>query len=363
MPVMRFLRAFAVVALLLALAGAAGVMIALRWVSAPLPVTAPLDFEVPPGTSLRAVAGDLRERGALVHPERFEWYARLRGEAGGIVAGPYRVAPGDTPRTLLRRLVSGTVRTARLTLPEGLTTREMLARVQAHPDVRSTLPPDDPGALLATVGSDLPSPEGRLFPDTYVFPAGTADVTLVRQAWARMERELASAWETRAVGLPLDGPDALLVLASIVEKETGWAPDRPRVAAVLVRRLERDMRLQSDPTVIYGLGTAFDGDLRRGDLRRDSPWNTYTRRGLPPTPIAAPGAAALRAAAHPADIDALYFVARGDGRSVFSATLAEHRAAVERYQIAPARQRRREEDPRARGPEGRSRERNRSGGG
>ncbi|MBS1199478.1 MAG: hypothetical protein H6R27_156 [Proteobacteria bacterium] len=288
---------------------------------------------VEPGSALRTVAVRLADQGLLEHPGSWVRLARRQGVAGQIRAGEFEVAPGATPRSLLEQIVSGRVLLHALTIPEGWTFREALSAIQQHPAIRPVLRgPGDP-ALRETLGLGERSVEGMLFPDTYRFPRGTRDVDLLRQAHARLERELAAAWEARLDDLPFDSPYEALILASIIEKETGAPDERPLIAGVFANRLRLGMRLQTDPTVIYGLGDTFDGNLRRADLDRDTPYNTYTRAGLPPTPIALPGREALRAAAAPADTEALYFVAtgRGDGRHLFARTLAEHNGNVARY--------------------------------
>ena len=236
--------------------------------------------------------------------------------------------------------MAGRVRLHALTIVEGWTVQELLAAVRAHPAIRQTLTADSPESLAAELGLARPHAEGLFFPDTYRFARGTSDVEVLRQAQALMQKKLASAWARRAPDLPLNDPYEALILASIVERETALDRERPLIAGVFLRRLRRGMRLQTDPTVIYGLGSTFDGDLRRRDLRSDTPYNSYTRAGLPPTPIALPGEASLLAAVQPAPGEALYFVATGlpDGSHVFSATLAEHEAAVARY-LARLRQR------------------------
>lgn len=293
----------------------------------------PRDFVVVPGSSLQAVAAGLAAAELLDHPSSWVREARREGLAGRIRAGEYRVMPGSTPRQLLDMMVAGRVHLHALTVPEGWTYRQALAAVQAHPAVTSELADPADEELAALLGFAPAHPEGWFYPDTYVFPRGTTDVELLRQAHGRMREELGVAWQDREPGLPLADPYAALILASLIEKETGAADERPLIGGVFVNRLRRGMRLQTDPSVIYGLGEAFDGDLRRADLMRDTPYNTYTRGGLPPTPIALPGRAALQAAVRPAATDALYFVATGigDGRHRFAATLSQHNDNVARY--------------------------------
>jgi len=304
-----------------------------RALTTPLPHAEPVDYAVEPGASLRQVALELGERGLLSRPEALVLHARWLGVAGNIQAGEYRIPPGTTPGQLLEMFVSGQVVQHSLTLVEGWTFREVMAAVREHPQLVHTLGDADPEEIMAHIGAPGVHPEGRFYPDTYHFPRGTTDVEFLRRAYQTMEERLQAEWAERAEGLPYENPDETLVMASIVEKETAVAEERARIAGVFVRRLQRGMRLETDPTVIYGMGADFDGDLRRDDLRRDTPYNTYLRKGLPPTPIAMPGGASIHAALHPAPGDALFFVARGDGTHHFSSTYREHRRAVARYQL------------------------------
>ncbi|WP_440995440.1 endolytic transglycosylase MltG [Arhodomonas sp. SL1] len=294
-------------------------------------------IEVPPGSSLRATAKELARRGYLDSPWPLRLYSRYTGDAGRIQAGEYRIEPGMTAVALLGRMRRGEVVQHRLTIVEGWSVDDLLGAVASHEALEQTLPPDDPAALMEALGHPERHPEGRFLPETYRFPRGTTDVALLRRAYRAMEQALIEEWEERAEGLPLDSPEEALILASIIEKETGRADERRRIAGVFTRRLERGMRLQTDPTVIYGLGDAFDGDLRRVDLRTDTPYNTYIRDGLPPTPIALPGRASLHAAVHPEEGSALYFVADGRGGHVFSDTLEAHNRAVREYQLDGSR--------------------------
>jgi len=288
---------------------------------------------ISPGSSLQAVARSLAGQGLLEHPESFVRQARREQLAARIRAGEYRVEPGTTPRQMLDMFVAGRVWLHAVTLPEGWTFRQALEAIRGNPDVTATATAANPQSLLVALGLEGRSPEGMLFPDTYLFPRGTTDVEILRQARERLDRELQAAWAERQPDLPLDGPYQALILASIVEKETAVPDERPMIAGVFVNRLRLGMRLQTDPTVIYGLGDSFDGNLRRADLARDTPYNTYTRTGLPPTPIALAGRGALRAAVQPLDTEALYFVATGlgDGRHRFARTLREHNDNVARY--------------------------------
>ncbi len=300
-------------------------------------------LDVPPGSSVKAVARRLADDGILACPRSFEFQARIAGQATRIQSGEYELKAATTPGRLLDQLVSGRVRLHSLTIVEGWTVYQLLDALRRNPQISHELHSDGPVELARELQLDLPHAEGLFFPDTYRFPKGTRDIDLLRQAYEQMQQRLDAAWRGRQAGLPLKTPYEALILASIVERETALDSERAMIAGVFIRRLQRNMRLQTDPTVIYGLGMAFDGNLTRADLESDTPYNTYTRRGLPPTPIALPGQASLEAAVHPASGDALYFVASGkpDGSHVFSATLEEHNAAVARYLAESRRQRQR----------------------
>lgn len=292
-----------------------------------------LHFIVEPGMSVRAIADDLHQHGVLEHPRYFAWMARAQGVADHIKTGEYRIARGITPPQLLKQFVSGKVIQYSLTLVDGWTFREVMDAVAHDPVLVHTLKGLSDAAIMRRLGWPGEYPEGRFYPDTYHFPRGTTDVAFLQRAYRTMQRHLKREWAHRAVGLSLKTPYDALILASIIEKETALPSERRRIAGVFIRRLAKRMRLQTDPTVIYGMGTQYHGDLTRADLRRDTPYNTYRHRGLPPTPIAMPGLPALRAALHPAPGKALYFVARGDGSHQFSDTLKEHDRAVIKYQI------------------------------
>jgi UPF0755 protein len=308
-----------------------------RFKSTPLALAEePRLLDVPSGTSLRALTEKLTREGVLAHPYFLGALAHLRGDAARIKAGEYELAAGITPPQLLDLLVSGRVVQRAVTLVEGWTVAEAMGSIAADERLTATLADKSPEALMAALGHPELHPEGRFFPDTYYFEKGASDLDILRRAYQTMESVLDEEWADRGENLPLETPYQALILASIVEKETGLASERADIAGVFVRRLEKGMKLQTDPTVIYGLGASFDGDLRRSDLRSETPYNTYVHRGLPPTPIALPGRAAIRAALHPSDGDSLYFVAKGDGSHVFSATLAEHNRAVRRYQLGEA---------------------------
>jgi UPF0755 protein len=303
-----------------------------RFLQAPLSgIDAPVQYDVTPGGGLITVARELEGLGHLERPRYLIWHARLRGRADSIQAGEYLLTPGMTPAELLRMLETGDVIRYALTIPEGWTFRQMLQAIRGHDKVRQTLGDADDDAVMAAIGAPGEHPEGRFFPDTYHFVAGTPDITLLRRAYQAMEQQLAQEWEQRSVGLPFETPYEALILASIIEKETGAPEERHRIAGVFIRRLETNMRLQTDPTVIYGLGDQYGGRITRNNLRTDTPYNTYTRHGLPPTPIALPGAASLHAALHPEPGEELFFVSRGDGTHYFSVTHDEHQRAVRKY--------------------------------
>ncbi|MDX1569239.1 MAG: endolytic transglycosylase MltG [Xanthomonadales bacterium] len=284
------------------------------------------------GTSYRAMVRDLAERGVLEDGWRWRLLGVLDPRTRRLQAGEYALAPDLTPSELLALLEAGAVVLHRFTIVEGWNFATLRATLLEHPDVEPDLGDLDGAALMASLGSDQSHPEGWFLPETYRFPRGTRATVILQRAHDAMRKALEEAWAGRATGLPLDSPYEALILASIIEKETAVPEERGEIAGVFVRRLERGMRLQTDPTVIYGIGPAFDGNLRRRDLRADTPYNTYTRHGLPPTPIALPGRASLEAAVNPAPGETLYFVSRGDGSHEFSVTYAEHERAVDRYQ-------------------------------
>jgi conserved hypothetical protein, YceG family len=286
------------------------------------------------GDTFRRVLARLREAGVREgHDLEWQLLARELGADARIQVGEYALAPGITPRVLLGHMRDGKVITYRFTIVEGWNIRELRAALAKASPLVQTIGGLDDAALMARLGREGVHPEGRFLPETYVYTRGDSDLDILRRAADALDRELAAAWEARAPDLPLKTPEEALILASIIEKETGVPGERPLIAGVFVRRLKLGMRLQTDPTVIYGMGSAYTGNIRRVDLLTDTPYNTYTRDGLPPTPIAMPGRDAIRAATNPAPGDALYFVAVGDGsgRHVFSRTLEEHNAAVRRY--------------------------------
>jgi len=305
-----------------------------RWLQSPIEgLVAPAVFEVPRGASLSSVARRLEKEGLMDRPGSWVRHANREKLATRLKAGEYRLQPGTSPAMLLDQFVTGDVILHTLTLPEGWTFRQALAAIQSHPQIKAELEGLDDARVLARLGMRDAYPEGLFFPDTYRFPRGTTDRELLLQAHARLETELAAAWSRRADGLPLDSPYEALILASLVEKETAAPEERPLIAGVFVNRLKRGMRLQTDPTVIYGIGEKFDGNLRRRDLETDTAYNTYLRAGLPPTPIALAGREALDAAVQPAATGSLYFVATGlgDGRHYFASTLTAHNANVSRH--------------------------------
>lgn len=329
---MRLIRNLMLLMLLAAVALASA---AWWWLQRPLALSAPapLELTVPAGASSRAVAQAVVQAGVQVPPAWLHVWFRLSGQGRALKAGTYEITADLTPRTLLAKLVKGEQALRSLTLVEGWNLREVLAAVRASDHLTQDLEGLTPAQVMARIGREGQHPEGRFFPDTYRMVRGASASSVLRQAALAMDERLARAWAQRAPDAPLKSAEEALILASIVEKETGAAADRGLVAGVFSNRLRIGMRLQTDPTVIYGLGERFDGNLRRVDLQTDTPYNSYTRAGLPPTPIAMPGWASLLAAVQPTDTRALYFVARGDGSSQFSATLDEHNAAVRRFQL------------------------------
>lgn len=289
-------------------------------------------FNVERGDTPRRIAERLRAQGLIRSALRFHLLARLHGAGNHLKAGEYEVRPCLPARDLLRLFASGRVLHHSVTFVEGWTFRELLDALHRHEAVRQTLSRPPTTEQLERIRANLTEPEGRFFPDTYYFLRGDTDVAILRRALRRMDAILAEEWQGRSPDLRLDTPDQALIAASIIEKETAVAEERPLISGVLHRRLSLGMPLQMDPTVVYGLRSAFHGDLTWDHLRQDGPYNTYVRQGLPPTPIAMPSRASIHAALHPAPGDVLYFVARGDGRHEFSATLAEHNRAVARYQ-------------------------------
>ena len=324
---MRRLLALMILLVLLATAGAS------YYVYRPLPLPAtPFEFSLKQGSSLKGMARDMQQAGLLEQDWAFVWLARLLGKSGQLKAGKYALKHPVTPLELLDTLEKGLVVQGQVSVIEGWTFRQLRAALNASPDVAHDTMSLSDAEILQRIGAVESHPEGLFFPDTYNFASGSSDLAIIKSAYQTMQQHLQEAWAGRDAGLPLETPFQALILASIVEKETGTPGDRAMIAGVFVNRLRKGMLLQTDPTVIYGLGEKFDGNLRKRDLLADTAYNTYTRGGLTPTPIALPGMAALQATLHPAKTDALYFVARGDGSSQFSSSLAAHNRAVNQYQ-------------------------------
>jgi UPF0755 protein len=296
------------------------------------PPQLPFQFDLRRGATFTAVARQLEEAGILRHPALFVLLGRMLGQARSVKAGNYEIEGPVRPLELLRKITEGDYSQVAIVFPEGWTFRQMRRLLDEHPALRHDTTDLSEAEILARVDSGATAAEGWFFPDTYHVSTGSSDLTVLRRAHRLMRTHLSAQWEQRAEGLPLASPYEALILASIIEKETGRPEERPLIAAVFINRLRNGMKLQTDPAVIYGMGESFDGNLRKRDLVADGDYNTYTRVGLPPTPIAMPGLAALTAALNPAPTDALYFVARGDGTSQFSRTLAEHERAVTKYQ-------------------------------
>lgn len=322
--------------LLLGIALSAGVAVFeyQRFLAAPLNPEQAVRFEVRSGDHIRSVANRLVDAGLLQEPWMMIIGARLSGQDVKIKAGEYEIPEGSTPKQLLDLFVSGKSIQYGFTLIEGWSFRQMRAFLAQSADLEHKLSAEQSDAeIMAVLGFAGEHPEGRFYPDTYLFPKGTTDIEFLQRAYRRMQTILTEEWAKREEGLPLKTPYEALILASIVEKETGAAFERPLIAAAFIERLRRKMKLQTDPTIIYGMGEEYDGDIRYRDLRRDTPYNTYIHRGLTPTPIAMPGRAAIHAVLHPADSKAIFFVSKGDGTHQFSHTLKEHNAAVRKYQL------------------------------
>ncbi len=320
-------------AVLLAAGGLAGA--AWWWLERPLPLAgATAELSIEAGTTPRDIAQAWVQAGVQSPPTLLYAWFRVSGQARRIRAGSYEIDAGTSPRRLLAKMVQGDETLEQVRFVEGWTLRQVRAELARAPSLKPASAGLNDADLMAALGAPGVAGEGRFFPDTYAYSRGVSDLTVLKRAHRAMQQRLAAIWAERAADTPLKSADEALILASIVEKETGAAADRGRVAGVFSNRLRIGMPLQTDPTVIYGLGAGFDGNLRKRDLLADTPFNTYTRGGLPPTPIALPGLASLRAAVRPDATKALYFVARGDGSSVFSASLAEHNRAVNQYQRA-----------------------------
>lgn len=324
------MRKLATLAVLLALLATAGLgFYAYRPLTLP---ASPFEFALKQGSSLKSAARDMQQAGLLEQDWPFVWLARLLGKSAQLKAGNYALKHPVTPLELLRIITRGDVTQSQISIIEGWTFKQLRTALDANPGIKHDTAGLSDIEILQRIGATEMHPEGLFFPDTYNFAAGSSDLEIIKRAYRTMQQHLQEAWAMRAADLPLQTPYQALILASIVEKETGMPSDRAMIAGVFVNRLRIGMLLQTDPTVIYGLGDKFDGNLRKRDLLADTTHNTYTRGGLPPTPIALPGLAALQATLHPAQTDALYFVARGDGSSHFSSDLAAHNRAVNKYQ-------------------------------
>ncbi len=303
------------------------------WANRPLQLSAsPIEVVIKPNSSVMSVGRQIQRGGVRMDPRLFALLVRLTGHGTDLKAGGYEFDSTATPLSVVGKIARGEVNHYVLTVIEGWEFRKMRAAVDAHPALKHDTRGLSDAALMKAIGAPETAAEGMFFPDTYLFARDSSDLELYRHAYRAMQRRLTDAWNARAPGLPYKTPYEALVMASIVEKETGQPAERPLIAAVFVNRLRKGMMLQTDPTVIYGMGESFDGNIRKRDLQTDTPYNTYIRNGLPPTPIALPGLASLAAATAPASSDALYFVARGDGSSHFSNSLPEHNRAVDKYQ-------------------------------
>jgi UPF0755 protein len=293
----------------------------------------PTIFLIKSGSNIKSIAQDLSMQKIIDDPWLFILLAKVKGVETRVRAGEYEIKVEMTPEELLEKFIQGSAIQYSLTVIEGWSFRQMLAAIANDPVIEYTLGDKTDEEIMGLLGYPDQHPEGLFFPDTYRFPKGTSDVDFLRRAYQVMQKHLTREWNQRASGLPLASSYDALILASIIEKETGAGFERPLISGVFIQRLKKNMRLQTDPTIIYGLGENFDGDIRFRDLKKDTPYNTYLHAGLTPTPIALPGLEAIRAALHPTKTEALYFVSKGDGTHHFSATLEEHNAAVKRYQL------------------------------
>ena len=327
--------------LLLAAAAAFGFCAWMLWFAlSPIELASPeVEFSIRPGSTLRGATRQIIAAGVPIPAWEFNLLARAYGASASLKAGSYQVSTGATPLLLIRKVTRGEYAQTEILFVEGWTFRQMREAMDAHPDLKHDSTQLSDAEVMAKLGAADMFPEGMFFPDTYVFAKGSSDIAVLAHAYGTMQKQLQRAWAQRATDVPVADMYQALILASIVEKETGSESDRALIAGVFINRLRRGIMLQSDPTVIYGLGEKFDGNLRKRDLLADTPFNTYTRRGLPPHPIAMPGLASIAAVMHPAATDALYFVSRGDGSSEFSRTLIDHNRAVAKYQMPGARKR------------------------
>lgn len=321
---------YVVLPLLVAIACAIGAVY--YWVNQPLVLPSPkVDILVPKGATPASIATQINQASIALSPAAFVLLARLTELDTKIKAGGYQLVQGDSPLGILRRMAQGDVTSRQITLVEGWNLRQIRAALAQHPDIKQSIKTASDAELRAQIGIDAQYPEGLFFPDTYIFPIGTTDVDILQRAARAQQQILDRAWAARQYDLPLRSPYQALILASIVEKETGKASDRARIAGVFINRLRLNMPLQTDPTVIYGMGEAYDGKIRKKDLQTDHAWNTYTRGGLPVSPISSVGQASLNAALNPEKHDFLYFVSKGDGSSAFARTLPEHNKNVSQY--------------------------------
>jgi len=307
-----------------------------QFISSPLNISNdnPLRLDVKTGHSITSIANELVNSGVISHPYYLVWTARLNGQAKRIQAGEYIIENGTTSKQLLSMLIAGKVKQYSFTIIEGWTVAQTLQAISKDENLKKLVGIVSATELMEKLGEpDVAHAEGWLFPDTYYFVRGESDVNLLLRAHQSMKENLSKAWQQRDKDLPYKKPYEALIMASIIERETGNVDERRQIAGVFIRRLRKGMKLQTDPTVIYGMGDNYNGNIRRKDLRQDTPYNTYTRKGLPPTPIAMPGLAAIEAALHPEDGDTLYFVAKGDGSHVFSSNLKQHNNAVIKYQL------------------------------
>ncbi|AUT59563.1 MULTISPECIES: endolytic transglycosylase MltG [Paraburkholderia] len=332
---MSLLKKCLIACVVLAMLLAAATYGAYHWATTPVPLATPqLDVTIKPHSSLRSVTTQLNRGGVPVEPELFVMMTRVLGLQSALKSGNYEFKQGITPYDVLQKIARGDVNEYVATIIEGWTFRHMRAELDSNPALKhDTAGMSDADILKAIGAPETPTGngEGLFFPDTYLFDKDTSDLDVYRRAYRLMKLRIDEAWVARAPGLPYKTPYDALTMASIIEKETGKASDRPMVAGVFANRLRVGMPLQTDPTVIYGMGESYSGHLRKKDLQTDTPYNTYTRMGLPPSPIALPGVASLQAALNPAQTSALYFVSRGDGSSIFSDTLGDHNKAVDKY--------------------------------
>ncbi len=325
------IRKFLLAIIVLSALSAAGVIF---WASAPITRAdaPPMEFSINAGSSLRSSAQQIAAAGVPVNPMLLELLARISGKASKLKAGNYELKPGTTPLELIDQLQRGEFAQEALAIIEGWTFKQMRQAIAGHPALKHDTAAWSDKELLAKITTQYSMPEGLFFPDTYLFAKGSSDLQIYKQAHALLQKRLNDAWAQRDATLPYKSPYDALIMASIIEKETGQKAERGMIAAVFVNRLKQGMLLQTDPTVIYGMGDKFQGNIRKRDLETDTPYNTYIRVGLPPTPIALPGAESLQAAMRPANSDALYFVSRGNGTSHFSNNLGDHNRAVNKYQ-------------------------------